>query len=92
MVTFSADVQGCAPPPCRVLIADDHALFRTCLRTFLESKPGITVVAEAKDGEEALAQIAELSPAVALVDLRMPKLNGIAVARSVAQSSQRTAC
>ncbi len=62
----------------RVLIADDHAVVRQGLRTFLELQDDIEVVGEAADGEQALAAAAELEPDVVLMDLVMPRLGGIA--------------
>ncbi|EME62619.1 response regulator [Amycolatopsis decaplanina] len=62
----------------RVLIVDDQALFREALATLLEVQPGIDVVGEAANGEEAVRLCAELHPDVALMDLRMPVLDGIA--------------
>jgi DNA-binding NarL/FixJ family response regulator len=58
-------------PRLRVVIADDHRHFRFALRAYLESE-GIEVVAEAEDGEGALAAVAAERPDVALIDLRMP--------------------
>ncbi|KZB86074.1 response regulator [Amycolatopsis regifaucium] len=62
----------------RVLIVDDQALFREALATLLEVQPEIEVVGEAADGEQAIRLCAELRPDVALMDLRMPVLDGIA--------------
>ncbi|MDQ3677115.1 MAG: response regulator transcription factor [Actinomycetota bacterium] len=62
----------------RVLIADDHAVVRQGLRTFLELQHDIEVVGEAADGEQALDAAAELEPDVVLMDLVMPKLDGVA--------------
>ncbi|MFD0201938.1 MULTISPECIES: response regulator [Saccharothrix] len=64
--------------PVRVLIVDDQALFREALATLLEVQPGIEVVGEAGDGEQAVRLCAELRPDVVLMDLRMPVLDGIA--------------
>jgi DNA-binding NarL/FixJ family response regulator len=64
----------------RVLLADDHAIVRRGLRTLLESEHGVTVVAEAADGLEALRACAEHQPDIAIIDIGMPKLNGIEVA------------
>jgi DNA-binding NarL/FixJ family response regulator len=64
----------------RVLLADDHAIVRRGLRTLLESEHGVTVVAEAADGLEALRACAEHRPDIAIIDIGMPKLNGIEVA------------
>jgi len=61
----------------RVLIADDQPLMRTGFKTVLEATGQIRVVAEADDGEEAIALAAEHKPDVILMDIRMPKLDGI---------------
>jgi NarL family two-component system response regulator LiaR len=62
----------------RVLIADDHAVVREGLRGFLALQEDIDVVGEAADGEEAVQAVARLEPDVALVDLVMPRVDGIA--------------
>ncbi len=63
--------------PIRVLIADDHPLFRDGLRALLDSIPQTEMVGEAANGEEALRQAADLRPDVILMDVQMPGLNGI---------------
>ncbi|GAA2271911.1 response regulator transcription factor [Nonomuraea roseoviolacea subsp. roseoviolacea] len=73
-----------APMTIRVLLADDQAMVRASLRIILEDEPGITVVAEAADGEEAVALARELRPDVCLVDVQMPRLDGVAVTRALA--------
>ena len=60
-----------------VLIVDDHAVVRQGLRTFLDLHDDIEVVGEAGDGEEALAAVARLDPDVVLMDLVMPRLDGV---------------
>ncbi|MGH9172865.1 MAG: response regulator [Vicinamibacterales bacterium] len=72
----------------RVLLADDHAIVRRGLRSLIESEPGITVVGEAADGLEALRMCDELHPDAIILDVAMPKLNGIEVAERV-QKLQR---
>jgi len=67
----------------RVLIADDQALFRRGLHVVLGTEDGIEVVAEAENGEEAVEKARELAPDVVLMDVRMPKLNGIEAARQI---------
>jgi len=62
----------------RVLIADDHAVVRQGLRTYLELQDDVEVVAEAADGREAVAAAARLAPDVVLLDLAMPELDGVA--------------
>lgn len=68
----------------RVLIADDQAMIRSGLRLILEDQPDITVVAEAVDGVDAVAQARRLRPDVCLVDIRMPRVDGIEVTRALA--------
>ncbi|GAB3419162.1 transcriptional regulator [Flindersiella endophytica] len=68
----------------RVLLADDQAMVRNGLRLILENQPDITVVAEAADGVEAIEQARRLRPDVCLVDIRMPRLDGIEVTRALA--------
>jgi len=74
----------------RILLADDHTLVRAGIRSLLESVPGLTVVAESGDGREALELIVKHRPDVALLDIGMPGLSGIEVARRSAQESPRT--
>ena len=68
----------------RVLIADDQALLRTGLRKILESEPDLKVVGEAADGVEAVEVGLRLRPDVVLMDVRMPRLDGLAAARQLA--------
>ena len=65
----------------RVLIADDHAVVRQGLRTYLELQDDVEVVAEAADGEAAVAAATRLAPDVVLLDLAMPRLDGVAALR-----------
>jgi DNA-binding NarL/FixJ family response regulator len=69
--------------PIRVLIADDHALFRRGLEMVLKEEPGIELVGQASDGAEAVRMAAEALPDVVLMDIRMPKITGIEAARQV---------
>ena len=64
-------------PPVRVVIADDHPVFRAGMVTVLDDLPGIEVVGEAGDGAEALAAVATHRPDVVLMDLRMPGVGGL---------------
>jgi len=74
----------------RVLLADDHNLVRAGIRALLEASGGIEVVAESGDGREALELITKHRPDVALLDIGMPGLNGLEVAKRAAQASPRT--
>ncbi|QWF83314.1 response regulator [Amycolatopsis sp. CA-230715] len=72
--------------PISVLLADDQAMVRSGLRLLLEDEPDIRVVAEASDGVEAVELARRLRPDVCLVDIRMPRLDGIEVTRALAGS------
>lgn len=67
----------------RILLADDHALFRAGLRALLESEPRWEVVGEAADGNEAVARARELRPDIVIMDLSMPGANGLEATRAI---------
>jgi DNA-binding NarL/FixJ family response regulator len=73
-----------------VLIADDHAVVRQGLRTFLDLQEDIEVVGEAADGAQALAAVAELEPDVVVIDLVMPNVDGIEVIRRLKEGASAT--
>jgi DNA-binding NarL/FixJ family response regulator len=74
----------------RILLADDHTLVRAGIRSLLESIDGVEVVAESGDGREALELICKHRPDVALLDIAMPGLSGLEVAKRVAQECPKT--
>jgi len=74
----------------RILLADDHTLVRAGIRSLLESIDGVEVVAEAGEGREALELIGRHRPHVALLDIGMPGLNGLEVAKRTPQASPKT--
>ena len=73
--------------PLRVLIADDHPLFRSGLRALLDAVPDTTVVGEATTGEEAIAMAAELRPDAVIMDIQMPGVSGIDATRRILDAS-----
>ncbi len=67
----------------RLVIADDHSVARRGLRAMLEAEAGLSVVGEAVDGQEALDQVRQHQPDVAILDVRMPKLDGIRACKAI---------
>lgn len=74
----------------RILIADDHTLVRQGLRKILEAQPGWEVVAEAGDGREAIQQALELVPDVVILDIAMPRLNGVEAVQQIVRRAPNT--
>ena len=74
----------------RVMIVDDHAVVRQGLRTFLDLQDDITVVGEGRDGADAVVQAEELAPDVILMDLMMPRMDGIEAVRRIKAVLPRT--
>jgi len=73
--------------PIRVLIADDHPLFRSGMHALLDADPDTEVAGEATTGEEAIALAAELQPDIVLMDLQMPGLSGVDATRRILHAS-----
>jgi DNA-binding NarL/FixJ family response regulator len=71
------------PDNLRIVIADDHPVFRLGLRQIIEEEPGLQVVGDAGDGQGALEMIRTLRPAIAILDIAMPELDGLVVAREL---------
>jgi DNA-binding NarL/FixJ family response regulator len=76
--------------PLRILVADDHHVVRTGLRTLLETKSGWKVCAEASNGREAVEKAGALKPDVAVLDIGMPLLNGVEATRQIRKVSPGT--
>ena len=74
----------------KVLLADDHTLFREGLRSLLERDPAVTIAGETGDGREALELIDRLRPDVAILDISMPSLSGLEVAARAQRASPST--
>lgn len=73
--------------PLRVILADDHPMFREGMAVALSSAPGLEVIAEAANGEEAVAAASRLQPDVVVMDVNMPGLNGIEATRRIVGES-----
>jgi DNA-binding NarL/FixJ family response regulator len=78
-------------PSIRVLLVDDHSLVRRGFRRMLEDDPEIEVVGESSDGHEAVAAVAELRPAVVVMDFALPSMNGAVATRHILKSWPQTA-
>ncbi len=76
--------------PIRVLIADDEALMRNALKFFVSSAPDMEVVGEAADGLAAVHLASELQPDAVLMDMQMPRMDGVEATRAVLEASPRT--
>lgn len=77
-------------PETGILLADDHSIVRIGLRSVLESEPGMTIVAEAANGREAVRLCEQFQPEIAIVDIAMPQLNGIEAVSQIQKVSAKT--
>ncbi|MDQ3678474.1 MAG: response regulator transcription factor [Actinomycetota bacterium] len=80
-----------AQAPIRVMVVDDHDLFRTGLRRLLSEQDGLEIVADARRGDEAVPRAAELRPDVVVMDVNMPGMSGVDATRAVLQISPASA-
>jgi two-component system response regulator NreC len=76
--------------PFKIVIADDHTILRQGLRALLSSDPNLKVVGEAADGREAIRCVENLSPDLALIDLSMPRMNGMEAIRDIKKTNPQT--
>jgi DNA-binding NarL/FixJ family response regulator len=76
--------------PIPIVVADDHPLLRQGLKSMIQADPQFVVVAEAGDGETALKFIEQLRPPIAVLDINMPKLDGLAVTREIQRQRMET--
>ena len=77
-------------PPVRILVADDHAIFRDGLRKLLEGSDDVTIIGEASNGNECMKMLAKLKPDILLLDLRMPEKDGLGVLEEINFDSAST--
>src|ERR1044072_1082924 len=73
-----------------IILADDHRIVRQGLHALLKSEPDFNVIGEADDGLEAIELVKKLNPDVAVIDLMMPGLNGLEVARQITKQTHHT--
>ena len=73
-----------------IVLADDHSLVRDGIKALLEDEPSLKVIAEASDGDEALEKVKECHPDLLIVDIRMPRLNGIETVRRLRNQNGNT--
>src|SRR5690242_10594461 len=78
------------PTTARMIIADDHELSRAGLRSMLAGERWLELVGEASNGREAVALCRQLQPELALIDVRMPEMDGLAATRSIKQVCPKT--
>lgn len=74
----------------KLLIVDDHTVVRRGIEMIISTEPGLNVIGEAKDGQEAFDKVKELQPDIVLMDLNMPKLNGIEAIMRIKEGSPKT--
>jgi DNA-binding NarL/FixJ family response regulator len=89
-MTEPVTVQDSAADVLRVLIVDDHDLFRSGLRNLLEEETGVQIIGEAAAGQEALRIVRELAPDVVVMDLNMPGMGGVEATRHITAHSPLT--
>jgi DNA-binding NarL/FixJ family response regulator len=90
MVKGPMDDGGSGEPAIRVLVVDDHDLFRTGLTSLLSSEAGIDVVGQASGGRAAVRLVGELRPEVVVMDVRMPDLSGVEATRAIMAAHPHT--
>lgn len=87
-----AVLQGCVAqtPPTTVVVADDHPVFRDGLMAGIKSRPDLRLVGQAASGREAIDAVRELAPKVALIDMKMPDVDGLGVLKAVVREEMET--
>jgi DNA-binding NarL/FixJ family response regulator len=86
LITKSFGMPVLASSRLRILVADDHAIFRECLTRFLQESPGLDIVGNAKDGLQAVELATLLHPDIVIMDIDMPRMDGIEATRQIAKT------
>lgn len=76
--------------PTKLLIVDDHTVVRRGIEMIISTEPGLDVIGEAKDGQEAFNKVKDLQPDIVLMDLNMPKVNGVEAIMKIKEGSPKT--
>jgi DNA-binding NarL/FixJ family response regulator len=76
--------------PASILVADDHDVVRQGLRSIIQEQPQWKIIAEVKDGRDAVAKASELKPDIAILDISMPSLNGLDATRQISKLNTHT--
>ena len=77
-------------PPARIIIADDHELVREAMRSLLDSEPDLRIIDEAKDGQESIELTRLQRPDLVIMDVRMPKVNGLEATQTIKEELPTT--
>ena len=88
----STDAPTAAPAPIKVFLLDDHEVVRRGVASLLDTEPDIQIIGEASTARQALARIPALRPDVAVLDVRLPDGNGVAVCREIRSQMPEVAC
>jgi DNA-binding NarL/FixJ family response regulator len=90
LLTEIESISKRTPVPVRILIADDHDVVREGVRAILRKRPDWEICGEAANGQEAVSQIESLQPDVVILDITMPKMSGLDVARKIVHNIPRS--
>src|SRR2546421_12438160 len=78
------------PEPIKIILADDHPIVREGIRARLSSQPNMKIVAEAENGKEAIRRVQEFAPAIVLMDINMPDMNGLEATKIICEVAPKT--
>jgi two-component system nitrate/nitrite response regulator NarL len=78
------------PEPIKIILADDHPIVREGIRARLSTQPNMKIVAEAQNGREAIKCVQDCAPAIVLMDINMPEMNGLEATKVIVQNAPKT--